>query len=244
MSRKDDKNSLKVCEDDVFLHFYHPVIPPSEAAVVPAASYRGRSLWIWTVWWWLQSLSAAGRWSDLPSRWWTPPHSWESKPSGSTRLPLQQETGNRKSERELLWIVLLLLQITLKEKKKNIRTSHRENYQSVWTFALMPALFLYLLLVFVNVVRVSRIQNIISHPTQGSSCWNECKLWSGSKVFVSNHSLTEQMRAGAASPRQSGIICLRPSPPLPPLDRPAIRRFPKLHESTQSHQTMTDIHDN
>ena len=49
MSRKDDKNSLKVCEDDVFLHFYHPVIPPSEAAVVPAASYRGRSLWIWTV---------------------------------------------------------------------------------------------------------------------------------------------------------------------------------------------------
>lgn len=100
------KNSVKVSEDDLFLHFSNPVIPPSEAAVVLVAPYRGRSLWIWTVWWWLRSLSAAGRWSDLPSRWWNPPHSWESKPSGSTRLPLQQETGNRKSERELLWIVL------------------------------------------------------------------------------------------------------------------------------------------
>ncbi len=66
---------------------------------VVMVSYRDRSLWIWTVWWWLRSLSAAGRWSDLPSRWSNPPHSWESKPSGSTRLPLQQETGNRKSER-------------------------------------------------------------------------------------------------------------------------------------------------
>lgn len=60
-------------------------------------THRGRSLWILTVWWWRQSLSAAGRWSDLPSRWLTPPHSWESKPSGSTRLPLQWGTGNRKS---------------------------------------------------------------------------------------------------------------------------------------------------
>lgn len=60
-------------------------------------THRGRSLWISTVWWWLQSLSAAGRWSDLPSQWSTPPHSWESKPSGSTRLPLQWGTRNRKS---------------------------------------------------------------------------------------------------------------------------------------------------
>lgn len=60
-------------------------------------THRGRSLWILTVWWWLQSLSAAERWSDLPSQWSTPPHSWESKPSGSTRLPLQWGTRNRKS---------------------------------------------------------------------------------------------------------------------------------------------------
>lgn len=96
--------------------------------------------------------------------------------------------------------------MTLKENKKNIRTSHREHDQSVWTFALMPALFLYLLLPSMVFLQISwefcRKQNIISHPTQGSSCWNECKLWSGSKVFVSNHSLTEQMRAGAASLRQ------------------------------------------
>lgn len=62
-------------------------------------THQGRSLWILTVWWWLQSLSAAGRWSDLPSQWSTPPHSWESKPSGSTRLPLQWGTRNRKSGR-------------------------------------------------------------------------------------------------------------------------------------------------
>lgn len=59
-------------------------------------THRGRSLWILTVWWWLQSLSAAGRWSDLPSQWSTPPHSLESKPSGSTPLPLQW--GNKKQE--------------------------------------------------------------------------------------------------------------------------------------------------
>lgn len=76
----------------IILHpFNHPVI-----LVVP---YQGRSLWILTVWWWLLSLSAAGRWSDLLSRWSNPPHSWESKPSGSTRLPLQQGRGNRKSKR-------------------------------------------------------------------------------------------------------------------------------------------------
>lgn len=66
-------------------------------------THRGRSLWILTVWWWLQSLSAAGRWSDLPSQWSTRPHSWESKPSGSTRLPLhgEQETGSQARLRQL-----------------------------------------------------------------------------------------------------------------------------------------------
>lgn len=71
----------------------------SAASTVVTMSYRDRSLWISTVWWWLQSLSAAGRWSDLLSQWWIPPHSWESKPSESTRLPLQQERGNSKSDR-------------------------------------------------------------------------------------------------------------------------------------------------
>lgn len=75
-------------------HRYSSSSPEGDQRTI---THRGRSLWILTVWWWLQSLSAAGRWSDLPSRWSTPPHSWESKPSGSTRLPLQWGTGNRKS---------------------------------------------------------------------------------------------------------------------------------------------------
>ncbi len=76
---------------------------------------------------------------------------------------------------------------------------------------------------FTNFVRIIKMQKkIISHPIQGSSCWNECKLWSRSKVFVSNHSLTEQMRAGAASLHQSRIICLSIRlPPLLPPNRPS-----------------------
>lgn len=227
---------------------------PSKAAVV-VVSYQGRSLWIWTVWWWLRSLSAAGRWSDLPSRWSNPPHSWESKPSGSTRLPLQQETGNRKLERATAVYVF-----TSKEAEKE---KHYKKLQyalivcldfcphvcPVSTFLLA---FRTIFSNFTNLVWVSKMQKtIISHPIQGSSCWNECKLWSGSKMFVSNHSLTEQMRAGAASLRQSRIICLpiHPPPPAPPPpprapSQPTIQGFPKLNKSTQSHQTMTDIHDN
>lgn len=80
-------------------HSHWSQLPPPHTAVNESmmGTHRGRSLWILTVWWWLQSPSAAGRWSDLPSQWSTPPHSWESKPSGSTRLPLQWGTRNRKS---------------------------------------------------------------------------------------------------------------------------------------------------
>lgn len=67
---------------------------------------------------------------------------------------------------------------------------------------------------------------------------------SGNKVFVSNHSLTEQMWAGATSLRQSRIICLSIRPPPSAPSQPTMQGFPKLYKSTQSHLTMTDIHDN
>lgn len=65
--------------------------------------------------------------------------------------------------------------------------------------------------------------------------YRDCKLWSGSKVFVSNHSLTEQKRAGAASLRQSRITP-PPTPPPPPPAKQTIQSFLKLQKSTQSHK--------
>lgn len=122
----------------------HPSIHPSihssvhAAVAVVAVSYPGRSLWIWTVWWWLRSLSAAGRWSDLPCRWWSRPHSWESKPSGSTRLPLQQKTG-KQEVRERATAVHVVFNYTW-SWRRNMMLNASVHYQSVWTVALMPAI--------------------------------------------------------------------------------------------------------
>lgn len=90
----------------------------------------------------------------------------------------------------------------------------------------MPALFLFFLHSkqffsnFTNVV-IKMQKKLCLIQYRVSSCWNECKLWSGSKVFVGNHSLTEQMRAGAASLRQSRIIFLSSLPPCLPPNKPS-----------------------
>lgn len=114
--------------------FQQPIAPSSPAFVIHASingwdggSYRDRSLWIWTVWWWLQSPSVAERWSVRPCRWSSPPHSSGSEPSGSTRLPLRRENRKQKVRRRQTfpWIATYLVR-----KKKRL--------EWVCIFVLMP----------------------------------------------------------------------------------------------------------